>query len=236
MFLGQEDPLEEEMATCSSILAWRVPWTEEPGRQQSIGLQRVHINRWWACRRVFILVVSNNSCWGYCSSEARGWLHQQAKGGVGAQAWLESAGGEEIGSEEFSPEGKPVSSSWIGQLLEEKVRDEIPASLATLLPSQLTQPGCRQSALPPCVGRTASALSWVPGEWLWWAGERVLCPPSPSPHSPFPLPLWWASPSSLLQDLGPQGWLMRSWGSLAKNSTASPLWSWKWKLFSMELV
>ena len=38
--LGQEDPLEEEMATHSSILAWRMPWTEEPGRLQSIGLQR----------------------------------------------------------------------------------------------------------------------------------------------------------------------------------------------------
>ena len=35
--LGQEDPLEEGMATHSSILAWRVPWTEEPGRLQPIG-------------------------------------------------------------------------------------------------------------------------------------------------------------------------------------------------------
>ena len=40
-FLGMEDPLEKEMATHSSILAWRIPWTEEPGRQQSIGSQRV---------------------------------------------------------------------------------------------------------------------------------------------------------------------------------------------------
>ena len=39
--LGQEDPLEEEMATHSSILSWRIPWTEEPGRLQSMGLQRV---------------------------------------------------------------------------------------------------------------------------------------------------------------------------------------------------
>ena len=39
--LGQGDPLEEEMATHSSILAWRIPWTEEPGRLQSIGWQRV---------------------------------------------------------------------------------------------------------------------------------------------------------------------------------------------------
>ena len=37
--LGQEDPLEEEMATHSIILAWRIPWTEEPGRLQSMGSQ-----------------------------------------------------------------------------------------------------------------------------------------------------------------------------------------------------
>ena len=35
--LGREDPLEEGMAACSSILAWRVPWTEEPGGLQSMG-------------------------------------------------------------------------------------------------------------------------------------------------------------------------------------------------------
>ena len=39
--LGWEDPLAEGMATHSSILAWRIPWTEEPGRLQSMGLQRV---------------------------------------------------------------------------------------------------------------------------------------------------------------------------------------------------
>ena len=37
--LGWEDPLEKEMATHSSILAWKVPWMEEPGRLQSMGLQ-----------------------------------------------------------------------------------------------------------------------------------------------------------------------------------------------------
>ena len=37
--LGQEDPLEKEMATHSSILAWRIPWSEEPGELQSMGLQ-----------------------------------------------------------------------------------------------------------------------------------------------------------------------------------------------------
>ena len=38
-FLGQEDPLEKEMATHSSILAWKIPWTEESGGLQSMGLQ-----------------------------------------------------------------------------------------------------------------------------------------------------------------------------------------------------
>ena len=42
--LGQEDSLEKGMATHSSILAWRIPWTEEPGRLQSMGLQRVGHN------------------------------------------------------------------------------------------------------------------------------------------------------------------------------------------------
>ena len=39
--LGWEDPLEEGMATHSSILAWRIPWTEEPSRLQSMGSQRI---------------------------------------------------------------------------------------------------------------------------------------------------------------------------------------------------
>ena len=43
--LGQEDPVEKGMATYSSISAWRIPRTEEPGRLQSMGLQRVRHNR-----------------------------------------------------------------------------------------------------------------------------------------------------------------------------------------------
>ena len=39
--LGQEDPLEMEVATHPSMLAWRIPWTEEPGRLQFVGWQRV---------------------------------------------------------------------------------------------------------------------------------------------------------------------------------------------------
>ena len=42
--LGWEDPLDQEMATHSSILAWRIPWMEKPGRLQSMGLQRFRNN------------------------------------------------------------------------------------------------------------------------------------------------------------------------------------------------
>ena len=44
-FLGQEDPLEQEMATHFSILAWEISWTEEPGGLQSMGSQRVGHDR-----------------------------------------------------------------------------------------------------------------------------------------------------------------------------------------------
>ena len=40
-YLGQEDPLEKETATHSSIIAWRIPWTEEPDRLQSMGSQQL---------------------------------------------------------------------------------------------------------------------------------------------------------------------------------------------------
>ena len=51
-FLSWKDPLEEEMATRSSIFAWRIPWTEEPGRLQPMGPQRVGHNwAWWAAVR-----------------------------------------------------------------------------------------------------------------------------------------------------------------------------------------
>ena len=43
--LGQEDPLEKQMATHSSILAWRISWKDKPGRLQSMGLQRIEHDR-----------------------------------------------------------------------------------------------------------------------------------------------------------------------------------------------
>ena len=48
--LGQEDSLEKEMATHSSTLAWKIPWTEEPGRLQSMGLLLIWIDLTVACQ------------------------------------------------------------------------------------------------------------------------------------------------------------------------------------------
>ena len=59
--LGWEDPLEEEMATWASILAWLIPWTEEPGKLQSMGLQRVRHN--WAIEHTFTQVASRHTNW-----------------------------------------------------------------------------------------------------------------------------------------------------------------------------
>ena len=55
-FLGQEDPLEKEMAIHSSTLAWKTPWTEEPGRLQSMGLRRVRHD--WATFTFYVLLPS----------------------------------------------------------------------------------------------------------------------------------------------------------------------------------
>ena len=57
--LGWEDPLEEGIATHSSILAWRIPWTEEPGGLQSMGSQRLGHN--WVTKHTYIFY--SLECW-----------------------------------------------------------------------------------------------------------------------------------------------------------------------------
>ena len=61
--LGQEDPLEKEMATHSTILAWRTPWMEEPGGLQSTGSQRVGHNLKANMALLLSLVFMNNCMW-----------------------------------------------------------------------------------------------------------------------------------------------------------------------------
>ena len=56
--LGLEDPLEEEMATHSSILAWEIPWTEEPGGLQSMGSQRVGMTEYACTLHSFMAAAS----------------------------------------------------------------------------------------------------------------------------------------------------------------------------------
>ena len=59
--LGQEDPLEEEMATHPSALVWKIPWTEEPGGLWSIGLQRVRHN--WAQAHTYMCICKPLLVW-----------------------------------------------------------------------------------------------------------------------------------------------------------------------------
>ena len=63
--LGREDPLEKEMATHSSILSWRIQWTEEPGRLQSIASLRVRHDRVLLTLQIQVLVAQ--SCLTLCS-------------------------------------------------------------------------------------------------------------------------------------------------------------------------
>ena len=60
--LGREDPLEKEMETHFSILAWRIPWTKEPGRLQSMGSQRVGHD--WATS-LTLLLFTRHICFNY---------------------------------------------------------------------------------------------------------------------------------------------------------------------------
>ena len=64
--LGREDPLEKEMAIHSSTLAWKIPWTEEPGRLQSMGSQRVRHD--WATSLSFPFLMSIFQCYFLSSS------------------------------------------------------------------------------------------------------------------------------------------------------------------------
>ena len=91
--LGWEDPLEKEMATPSSILAWRIPWTEEPVRLQSMGLQRVAYD--W----VTSLSLS------FMEIEASPQLTQQYKGKGMSSEWQRS-----LGSSQKPPKDLPLCS------------------------------------------------------------------------------------------------------------------------------
>ena len=65
--LGRADPLEKEMASHSSILAWRIPWTEEePGVLQSMGSQRVGHD--WVTITLAVIMFAQEQCWDFPDS------------------------------------------------------------------------------------------------------------------------------------------------------------------------
>ena len=99
--LGQEDPLEEEMATHSSILAWNIPWTEKSGRLQSMGLQRARHS--WVTKHTHIHSVPLHT--------GVFFIHTSADGHLGcfhALAIVNSAAYEQRGAWIFSNQ----SSVW----------------------------------------------------------------------------------------------------------------------------
>ena len=108
--LGREDPLEKEMATHSSVLAWRIPWTEEPGGLQSMGLQRVRLD--WAdgnddpiCETAKEIQMQRTDFWTLWEKVSVGWFERIALKHVyyhmwnrspvqGAQGWCTGMGRE----------------------------------------------------------------------------------------------------------------------------------------------
>ena len=74
-FLGREDPLEKEMGILSSTIAWKIPWTEEPGRLQSMGLRRVRHD--WATS---LWVWGSQSKLLWCDRESQRAKPQAARG------------------------------------------------------------------------------------------------------------------------------------------------------------
>ena len=81
--LGQEDPLEKGVATHSSIFPWRIPWREEPGRLQSMELQRVGHD--WATKYACMLYLESETKWG-------GWPSPATQQGVRSGLEFESLG------------------------------------------------------------------------------------------------------------------------------------------------
>ena len=98
--LGQEDPLEKEMAPHSSTLSWKIPWTEEPARLQSMGLQRVRHN-WATSPRVFLIPSPNRffywrQGWGF-TLKNKGWsLSTWQLQGVKHLGWVIVVGREKV--------------------------------------------------------------------------------------------------------------------------------------------
>ena len=87
--LGQEDPLEEEMVTHSSTLAWKIQWTEKPGRLQSMGLQRVGHD--WATSLTHSLTHSWIVTWSSPrSSDSRELTHHLILHPVKLKGWVSS--------------------------------------------------------------------------------------------------------------------------------------------------
>ena len=111
-FLGGKDPLEKEMATHSSILAWRIPWTEQPGGLQSVGLQESDTTERLNHQHIMCIfpvsVYHENNSYCECRVCCHSWM-QQAIGGYNtgwvylSSFWLCAFSGLEVLTEWLFP-------------------------------------------------------------------------------------------------------------------------------------
>ena len=127
--LGQEDPLKEETATCSSVVARIIPWTEEPGGLQSMGLQRIrhdwaiehtHMPRQWKLR--VLTTGPPGNFWGFGGVFCLFFKVILAKGDQGVKAGCDRVGIEQKGAAVGPAYGRGSHTWWetqTGQVSEE---------------------------------------------------------------------------------------------------------------------
>ena len=157
------DPLEKEMSTHSSILAWKIPWTEEPGRPQSMGLQRVG-HHWatntWYYTIMFKLIISrsvvSNSLWLHELQHARPPCPSPTPGVHSCpwSWWCHPAISSFVVPFSSCPQSLPASESF-------------PMSQVFAWSGQITGVSALASFLPK------KTQGWSPSEWTGWISLQL---------------------------------------------------------------
>ena len=167
--LGWEYPLEKETATHSSTLAWKIPWTEEPGRPQSMGSQRVRHDEWL----YFYFSGNPDSCWCLTGSNfALTWLslcHAASQEAYRRLEILPNLHGKFGQNLDFTPDGP-----WTGMVL----------AFVKKEPFKYHE----RAASVPSVPRSwhLGQLSLGPGNSLHWKHSLLCCPFLVQPMVPGP--------------------------------------------------
>ena len=142
-----EEPLEKEIATHSSILAWKIPWMEEPGRLQSLGLQRV-VHDWATSLLIkeFLLSISpliGTHCWAFSDKEAAGCCWRGRVSAIsmpyGTQLWVRGHSVEPAHGSKCGP----------SVILQPRCVDNLCATPSVWIPESEAQLTCSEGLLSP---------------------------------------------------------------------------------------